>query len=64
MIAKMITRCEVYMTVEEQKMLNSVLNWIERLDPEIGEMPEQIQESLDTIYNEIEGLLGLIPEEH
>lgn len=61
MTAKIVTRCEVYMSHEEQKMLNRVIEWLEDLD---DEMPEGIQESLNTIYEEIQHLLSLIPEEH
>lgn len=62
MTASIVTRCEVYMSTEEQQMLNKVIQWIEDLDDD--DMPEGIQESLTTIYEEIQHLLDLIPEEH
>lgn len=62
MTASIVTRCEVYMSAEEQQMLNKVIQWIEDLDDD--DMPEGIQESLTTIYEEIQHLLDLIPEEH
>lgn len=64
MTASMVTRCEVYMSVEEQKMLNEVVRWIEGMDKDMEFMPEGIQEALETIYDEIQNLLDLIPEEH
>jgi hypothetical protein len=50
------------MTAEEQQMLDKVVKWLEDLDTD--DMPEGIQESLNTIYDEIAHLLSLIPEEH
>ena len=64
MTANMVTRCEVYMSNEEQQMLNKVVRWIEDMDLEMEHMPEGVQEMLNTIYEEIQGLLELIPEEH
>ena len=64
MTASMVTRCEVYMSVEEQKMLNEVVRWIEGMDKDMEFMPEGVQEALETIYDEIQNLLDLIPEEH
>ena len=64
MTAQVVTRCEVYMSVEEQKMLNKVIKWIEDMDEDMEHMPEGIQEMLNNIYEEIQGLLTLIPEEH
>ena len=64
MTASMVTRCEVYMSVEEQKMLNEVVRWIEDMDEDMEHMPEGVQEMLNNIYEEIQGLLELIPEEH
>ena len=64
MTANMVTRCEVYMSVEEQKMLNEVVRWIEGMDKDMEFMPEGVQEALETIYDEIQNLLDLIPEEH
>lgn len=64
MIAHMVTRCEVYMSDEEQQMLNKVVRWIEGMDEDMEHMPEGVQEMLNNIYEEIQGLLELIPEEH
>lgn len=64
MIAHMVTRCEVYMSDEEQQMLNKVVRWIEDMDEDMEHMPESVQEMLNNIYEEIQGLLELIPEEH
>ena len=64
MTANMVTRCEVYMSAEEQKMLNKVTKWIEDMDEDMEHMPEGVQEMLNNIYEEIQGLLELIPEEH
>lgn len=64
MIAHMVTRCEVYMSNEEQQMLNKVVRWIEDMDEDMEHMPESVQEMLNNIYEEIQGLLELIPEEH
>lgn len=64
MVANMVTRCEVYMSNEEQQMLNKVIRWIEGMDEDMEHMPEGVQEMLNTIYEEIQGLLELIPEEH
>lgn len=64
MIANMVTRCEVYMSNEEQQMLNKVVRWIEGMDEDMEHMPEGVQKMLNNIYEEIQGLLELIPEEH
>ena len=64
MTAGMVTRCEVYMSNEEQQMLNKVIRWIEDMDEDMEHMPEGVQEMLNNIYEEIQGLLELIPEEH
>ena len=64
MTANMVTRCEVNMTNEEQQMLNKVVRWIEDMDEDMKHMPEGVQEMLNDIYEEIQGLLELIPEEH
>ena len=64
MTANMVTRCEVYMSDEEQRMLNKVVRWIEDIGDDMEHMPEGVQEMLNNIYEEIEGLLELIPEEH
>ncbi len=64
MTACMVTRCEVNMTNEEQQMLNKVVRWIEDMDEDMKHMPEGVQEMLNDIYEEIQGLLELIPEEH
>ena len=64
MIARMVTRCEVYMSNEEQQILNKVVRWIEGMDEDMEHMPESVQEMLNNIYEEIQGLLELIPEEH
>lgn len=64
MTANIVTRCEVCMSVEEQKMLNEVVRWIEGMDKDMKFMPEGVQEALETIYDEIQNLLDLIPEEH
>lgn len=64
MTANMVTRCEVYMSTEEQRMLNKVVKWIEDMGEDMEQMPEGVQEMLNNIYEEIEGLLELIPEEH
>ena len=64
MTAQVVTRCEVYMSIEEQKMLNKVVKWIENMDEDMEHMPEGVQEMLNNIYEEIQGLLTLIPEEH
>lgn len=64
MTANMVTRCEVYMSAEEQRMLLKVTKWIEDMDEDMEHMPEGVQEMLNNIYEEIQGLLELIPEEH
>lgn len=64
MTACKVTRCEVYMSNEEQQMLNKVVRWIEGMDEDMEHMPEGVQEILNNIYEEIQGLLELIPEEH
>ena len=64
MTANMVTRCEIYMSNEEQQMLNKVVRWIEGMDEDMEHMPEGVQEMLNNIYEEIQGLLELIPEEH
>ena len=64
MTAQVVTRCEVYMSIEEQKMLNKVVRWIEGIGEDMELMPEGIQEILTNICEEIQGLLDLIPEEH
>ena len=64
MTAQVVTRCEVYMSIEEQKMLNKVTKWIEDMDEDMAHMPEGVPEMLNNIYEEIQGLLELIPEEH
>lgn len=64
MTANMVTRCEVYMSAEEQQMLNKVVRWLEDMGEDLEHMPEGVQEMLNNIYAEIQGLLELIPEEH
>lgn len=64
MTANMVTRCEVNMSAEEQRMLLKVTKWIEDMDEDMEQMPEGVQEMLNNIYEEIQGLLELIPEEH
>ncbi len=64
MTAQIVTRCEVYMSAEEQKMLLKVTKWIEDMGEDMELMPEGIQEILNNIYEEIIGLLELIPDEH
>ena len=66
MRAEVVTRCEVYMTNEEQKMLNKVVDWIEETlnDDDNEHMPEGIVRILDDIYEDINHLLELIPDEH
>ncbi len=69
MTAQMVTRCEVYMSAEEQKMLNKVVKWIEETlnctdDCDAPELPEGIIEILSDTYDNIVHLLALIPEEH
>lgn len=64
MTANMVTRCEVYMSAEEQRMLLKVTKWIEDMGEDIEQMPEGVQEMLNNIYEEIQDLLELIPEEH
>ena len=64
MTANMVTRCEVYMPAEEQRMLKKVIEWIEDMDEDMEHMPECVQKMLNNIYEEIQNLLELIPEEH
>ena len=64
MTAGSVTRCEVYMSIEEQKMLNKVIEWIEDMGDETDQMPEYVQGLINTIYEGIGQLLDLIPEEH
>lgn len=69
MRAQIVTRCEVYMSNEEQKMLNKVTDWIEETlnctdDCDAPELPEGIVEILTDIYDDIIHLLELIPDEH
>lgn len=64
MTANMVTRCEVNMSAEEQRMLLKVTKWIEDMGEDMEHMPEGVQEMLGNIYEEIQGLLELIPEEH
>jgi hypothetical protein len=64
MTAQVVTRCEVYMSAEEQRMLLKVASWIEEMDEDLIDMPECVRESLTTIYDEIHNLLELIPDEH
>lgn len=69
MRAQIVTRCEVYMSNEEQKMLNKVTDWIEETlnctdDCDAPELPEGIVEILTDIYDDIVHLLELIPDEH
>lgn len=64
MTANIETRCVVNMSAEEQKMLLKVTRWIEEMGDDMEHMPEGVQEMLNTIYEEIEGLLELIPDEH
>ena len=64
MTANMVTRCEVYMSAEEQRMLNKVVRWIEDMGEDMEHMPEGVQEMLNNIYEEIQTLLELIPDEH
>lgn len=64
MRAQIVTRCEVYMSAEEQGMLNKVTKWIEDMGDNIEQMPEGIQDILNNIYDEIQHLVALIPDEH
>ena len=63
MRAQIVTRCEVYMSTEEQRMLNKVIDWIEETlhcadDCDAPELPEGIIEILTDIYDDIIHLLG------
>lgn len=69
MRAQVVTRCEVYMSEEEQRMLLKVTDWIEETlnctdDCDAPDLPEGIIEILDDIYDNINHLLELIPDEH
>lgn len=65
MTASIVTRCEVYMSVEEQEMLGKVARWVESMNEEEWEhLPEGIQDMLLAISDNINDLLELIPEEH
>ena len=64
MTSSIVTRCEVYMSVEEQQMLGKVSNWIEDMSEDWEDLPKGVQEILDAIYENINDLLELIPEEH
>ena len=69
MRADIVTRCEVYMSDEEQKMLHKVIEWIEETlnctdDCDAPELPKGIIEILSDIYENIVNLLELIPDEH
>ena len=66
MTAQIVTRCEVNMSAEEQKMLEKVVDWIDQqfVEGDADEMPEGIQEILNSSHEEIAHLLSLIPEEH
>lgn len=69
MTAQIVTRCEVYMSDEERKMLYNVTEWIAETlhcndDCDAPELPEGIVEILTDIYDDIVHLLELIPDEH
>lgn len=64
MTANVVTRCEVYMSFEEQQMLEEVVRWIEDMGDDKDCMPESVQEILNNIYEETTHLLDLIPPEH
>lgn len=69
MTAQIVTRIEVNMSTDEQKMLYNVTDWIEETlhctdDCDAPELPEGIVEILTDIYDDIIHLLELIPDEH
>ena len=69
MTAQVVTRCEVYMSEEEQRMLLKVTDWIDETlnctdDCDVPDLPDGIIEILDDIYDNIHLLLELIPDEH
>ena len=65
MEANIVTRVEITMSEEEQKMLSDVEQWIEDMyaSDEIEAMPEGIHDILDDIHDDIHHLLSLIPKE-
>ena len=57
---------EVYMTVDEQRTFKKAMElaWKIGRDEGFENMPEEIQQLIDNIANNIEELLDYIPDEH
>ena len=66
MTAQIVTRCEVNMSTEEQRMLQSVTDWIENMfaQGDVDDMPEGIEDILSEILESIVHLLSLVVDEH
>ena len=66
MTAQIVTRCEVNMSTEEQRMLQSVTDWIENMfaQGDVDDMPEGIEDILSEIHEGIVHLLSLVVDEH
>ena len=65
MTGNVVTRTEVYMDAEEQKIFDNVINYIEKMDTEeYDALPEGVRELLLDIGERCGELLSLIPEEH
>ena len=66
MTAQIVTRCEVNMSTEEQRMLQSVTDWIENMfaQGDVDDMPEGIEDILSEILESIVPLLSLVVDEH
>lgn len=65
MTGNVVTRTEVYMDAEEQKIFDNVINYIEKMDTEeYDALPEGVRKLLLDIGEQCGELLSLIPEEH
>ena len=65
MTGAVVTRTELYMTVEEQNRLDSIVDWVESMDEEEWDnLPEAVQRTLTTLRDICADLLDMIPEEH
>lgn len=65
MTGNVVSRTEVYMDAEEQKIFDNVINYIEKMnEEEFDALPKGVRDLLMDIAERCGELLSLIPEEH
>lgn len=65
MTGAVVSRTEIFMSDEEQKIFDNVINYVNNMEEEeFDALPEGVQHLLLEIGERCDELLGLIPEEH